>query len=115
MKPIRISFKDLVYLHDSFINRSIPYVGPHYDLLREHVADFAAMYDRMIDRGSATYRLKFTSLQAKAFMLIWVGAPLPGHRGAYIIQEMIAVIDKSSKQPKRIPYENNRALAAGAT
>lgn len=106
MKPIKLSFKQLILLHDAFINKHVPYAGPHYDLLREHVADLAAKLDKMIDRGSANYRLKFTSLQALAFMQLWVNEPLPQTGAEYLIQDIISILDKSSKRPKRLQHEN---------
>lgn len=91
----------MILLHDSFLDKQISGTGPYYDLLREHRADFCAFFERYAMKGTFSCKVKFNSLQAKAFMLLWVDEPLPPHAGAYVIQELIAAFDKAAKEHTR--------------
>ena len=98
MKPIKLTWQQLIYLHDAHLNKELPGTGPYYDLLREHCADFCQYFDRLISRGGKTYRVRFSSLQARAFMQLWVDQPLPENNSAYEILKLIAEFDQAKRK-----------------
>jgi len=101
MVRIKLSRLQLILLHDAHLWKEIRGCGPYSDLLREHCADFCQFFQRLIVKGSEKYTVKFTSLQARAFMQLWIDAELPEINGAYTIFEIIAEFDRHSKQPKK--------------
>lgn len=98
MMKVKITWQQLIYLHDAFLNKDIPGTSLLDVLLREHCGDFCMFLGRFIDRGHKTYRITFTRLQVHAFMLIWMDAQLPPNNGYYVILELIGIFDKESKQ-----------------
>lgn len=94
MVRIWLTFREMVLLHDAMLNKQVIGTGPYYMLLQEHAADFMALFEKYIDRGVARARIKFTSLQAMAFMHLWIDQPLPANAGAYVIQDVIAQIHR---------------------
>lgn len=99
MIKIRLTFDELVMLHDAFRNKKMDGSGPHFDLLLEHLAEFTAFFEKLIYRGQDRYRVSFSSLQCRAFMQLWLHQELPNY-AAWIINYLIATFDKASKQPK---------------
>lgn len=97
MIPITLTYEDVVNLYDAHAGKQIPFIGPHYDLLREHAADFVIVFAKMIRRQGIRYRLRFTSLQARSFMQLWLNEPLPPH-AALLINQVLAHLDKQNKQ-----------------
>lgn len=103
MKPLRLTYQEITDLYDAHAGKRIPFVGPHYDLLREHAADFVIFFAKMVRRGSDHYRLRFTGLQALAFMQLWLDQPLPPY-AAQLINQVLAWIDRQNKQAKTLQY-----------
>ena len=73
-----------------------------YALLMEHVADFLAYFHRLIQQASKRYNVKFSSLQALAFTMIWKGEGTLPPAAAEIIRRVLAAIDQKSKEPRLI-------------
>lgn len=102
MKTVKLSFTQLVLLHDAHANKVQLGTGPYYELLQEHCADFCLLFDRLMEKGSLSCKVKFTSLQALAFMQLWIDQPLPANNGAYVILDMLGQFDKANKQVRAI-------------
>lgn len=94
---VKLTFKEVVLLHDAHLNKEFPGSGPYYELLREHAADFVAFFQKIIYRAAARPTVTFTALQARAFMQLWVDQPLPANAGAYVILEMLKIFDQANK------------------
>lgn len=100
MITIKLTFHQLIYLHDAHEHKHFDASGPYYQLLRAHCIDFCDFYDRLIQKGAKNYRVKFSRLQAFTFMQLWLDQPLPQNNGAYVILEMIKQFDLAGKQIK---------------
>lgn len=102
MVTVKLTFKNLVLLHDAFLKKAGTYYEDAFydELMREHCIDFCNHLQRYIDRGAKEPKVPFSSLQALVFMHLWVDAPLPGNAGDYVILDLIAIIDKQHKQIK---------------
>jgi len=105
MIRINLTFKQLMLLNDAHIRKVVPGTDQHADLLREHCADFCMFFWRLIIRGSKKYRVRFTSLQARAFMQLWVNQELPLDPTGYLILELIGEFDQVNKSVKQITAE----------
>lgn len=98
---VKLMFKDIVILHKAHAAKDQPGTGPYYDLLREHAADFALFFGKLMDKGNNTYTVKFTSLQALAFTQLWLDQPLPPS-GTYTILNVLKQLDQAHVNVKAI-------------
>ena len=100
MKKITLTFNQVVLLHDAFYTKELPCSGPYYDLLRAHCIDFCLFFQKLMERGCSSYRVKFTALQAVAFLQLWLHQELPLNNSSYLILELIAEFDQAHKNTR---------------
>ena len=75
----------------------------HAKLLLEFQYDFTFYFAKYRNRNSKITTVKFSSLQAIAFMQMWVDQALtPFPEEQAVIGMIIGILDKASKQPKNI-------------
>lgn len=110
MITLKLTNKQLEILHRVHLDRVILEKGPYYDLLREHCYDFADFFFKKSASGAKTRKIKFTSLQARAFMILWIGERLPAELAVPVL-DMIRDLDKAHKNSMIInAYENRKAI-----
>jgi hypothetical protein len=98
MIKIKLTVKEIAQLHIILMNWDLPGAGPYYALLREHIAEFVAMFHKLRVKahtaGTKSCRVPFTSLQCEAFMQIFLGAELETSPAGITILEVIKCMDQ---------------------
>lgn len=104
MITITLTYNQLVLLRDAFATPVV--LGwdvcsqCNKDFLLEHAADFVIVFNKKIKQSRKKYLIKFSSLQAFAFIKIWKNREMPLDNTAALILEMIGCIDEANQHSK---------------
>jgi len=123
MITIKLTFKEVELLLMAFIDWQ--YINPyHYEyykfddqraeLLNELQYEFCIFLEKYRVKDKKSYNIKFSSLQALAFIQMWQDRELPVRPETVVILELMAIFDKASKEPKKYQDENNSGTPAGS-
>ena len=98
MVTVTLEIDQLELLHTAHLEKDQSGTGPHHDLLQEHCNEFCEIFGLLIDKGVKKAKVRFSRLQALAFMQLWIGQELPRTPALITIQSIIEDIDQKSKQ-----------------
>ena len=97
MVKIKLSLNEVQRLTEAHYSKYIPGEDRLSILLKEHTNDFKLLFLALTRKKiKSSYNVMFSSLQAQAFVFLWLEKPLP--EGCdLVINRVLAILDKAHR------------------